>query len=50
MRVINGNYRFHVYKGSTLVYNGNNHFIAFMYKVLEKFDKDIWVGDTRKYG
>lgn len=44
MRVFNGNYRFNIYKGATVVYTGNSHFVAFMYKMLEKFDKNIYVG------
>jgi hypothetical protein len=45
LRVFNGNYRFHVYKGRKLVYNGNSRFIAGIYRLIERFDKNYYVGD-----
>jgi hypothetical protein len=45
-RVYNGNYRFHVYKGSTLVYNGNSRVKVMFCKIAAKFNSDYYVGDT----
>lgn len=45
-RVYNGNYRFHVYKGSVLVYNGNSRVKVMMYKLISLRNPDYYVGDT----
>lgn len=43
-RVFNGNVRFNIYYDSNVVYTGNSYFTAFMYKVMQKFNKRYYVG------
>ena len=47
VRVFDGNKRFNVYKGTTVVYTGNSVFIASLYRLLSKYDRDYYVGDIK---